>query len=248
MRGSHYYSSPYGPVSDRLVAWGANPLEVREVAQVFVQFVEGQVEYLPWSESGLALETGEIRTALVDLNRTGFLTVNSQPRVNGAPSNDPKFGWGPPHGYVYQKAYVEFFVCEEAVKELMSALDRFPSLDLHAMNYRGEEMKRRSGGDERPCAVTWGVFPGREILQPTIVDPASFTAWKDEAFDLWIHAWASIYPEDSPSYSLIWEIHDRFWLVNVVDNDYVGGDAFAIFRDEAVRAAAAKGLDIKTGI
>ena len=27
-------------------------------------------------------------------------------------------------------------------------------------------------------AVTWGVFPGKEILQPTVVDPISFGVWK----------------------------------------------------------------------
>jgi len=35
-------------------------------------------------------------------------------------------------------------------------------------------------------AVTWGVFPGREILQPTVVDPISFRVWKDEAFRQWL--------------------------------------------------------------
>lgn len=30
----------------------------------------------------------------------------------------------------------------------------------------------------QPNAVTWGVFPGREIIQPTVVDPVSFMFWK----------------------------------------------------------------------
>ena len=29
-----------------------------------------------------------------------------------------------------------------------------------------------------PIAVTWGVFPGREIIQPTVVDPIAFRSWK----------------------------------------------------------------------
>jgi len=29
-----------------------------------------------------------------------------------------------------------------------------------------------------PIAVTWGVFPGKEIIQPTVVDPIAFTVWK----------------------------------------------------------------------
>ena len=31
---------------------------------------------------------------------------------------------------------------------------------------------------EQPNAVTWGVFPGKEIIQPTVVDPISFLYWK----------------------------------------------------------------------
>lgn len=50
-----------------------------------------------------------------------------------------------------------------------------------------------------PIAVTWGVFPGREILQPTVVDPESFLVWKDEAFALWNVQWAKLYPENSRS-------------------------------------------------
>jgi methylenetetrahydrofolate reductase (NADPH) len=44
--------------------------------------------------------------ALQKLNELGYLTINSQPAVDGAPSNDPVHGWGPKHGYVYQKVSV----------------------------------------------------------------------------------------------------------------------------------------------
>lgn len=30
-------------------------------------------------------------------------------------------------------------------------------------------------------AVTWGVFPAREVIQPTVVDPQSFLVWKARA-------------------------------------------------------------------
>jgi len=39
--------------------------------------------------------------------------------------------------------------------------------------------------------VTWGVFPAKEIIQPTIVDHVSFNVWKDEAFEIWSRGWAS---------------------------------------------------------
>ena len=56
---------------------------------------------LPWSEmDSLQLETGYIKDQLVALNRKGFLTINSQPCVNGVPSTDEKVGWGGPNGWV----------------------------------------------------------------------------------------------------------------------------------------------------
>jgi methylenetetrahydrofolate reductase (NADPH) len=57
------------------------------------------VDVLPWSEmDSLQLETGHIKDQLVALNRHGFLTINSQPKVNGAPSCDKEVGWGGPGG------------------------------------------------------------------------------------------------------------------------------------------------------
>jgi methylenetetrahydrofolate reductase (NADPH) len=70
-------------------------------------------------------------------------------------------------------------------------------------------------------AVTWGVFPGKEIMQPTIVDTRSFLIWKDEAFGLWMSDWASIYEEKSAAFKLLKKIYETYYLVNIVDNNYV---------------------------
>ena len=81
--------------------------------------------------------------------------------------------------------------------------------------------------------MTWGVFPNSEIIQPTVVDAESFLSWKDEAFGLWLSEWASIYPKGSESAALFHRIYKSFYLVNIVDNDYIGSDIFA-FVDELV--------------
>lgn len=75
--------------------------------------------------------------------------------------------------------------------------------------------------------MTWGVFPGSEIKQPTIVEKLSFLAWKDEAFRLNLE-WASCYPEDSPARNFLTEVASSFYLVNIVHNDYQ--DPEAVFR------------------
>ena len=54
---------------------------------------------LPWSESmSMMSETHQIQQQLLQLNQKGYLTINSQPRVDGAPSSDPTVGWGGPNG------------------------------------------------------------------------------------------------------------------------------------------------------
>ena len=79
--------------------------------------------------------------------------------------------------------------------------------------------------------MTWGVFPGREVLQPTVVDPDAFLEWKTEAFELWLSKWCTAYDDDSRAADVLHEIHDTYFLVNVVDNDFVAGDIFAVFED-----------------
>ena len=62
-----------------------------------------KVTALPWNDDELAAETGVLVEKLASLNERGVLTINSQPAVNGAQSDDPVYGWGPKGGYVYQK-------------------------------------------------------------------------------------------------------------------------------------------------
>ncbi|KAM3577743.1 hypothetical protein VYU27_000287 [Nannochloropsis oceanica] len=144
--------------------------------------------------------------------------LDGKPAVDGRPSTDPEVGWGGPGGFVYQKAYVEFFCSPLKLKALMEELDRHPNLSYHAVNAAGEEYTNTQG--KRVNAVTWGVFPGKEIVQPTVVDAESFQIWKDEAFELWLTQWASAYGEGSTSRAVIQEIYDSYFLVNIVDENY----------------------------
>lgn len=88
---------------DALKLWG-EPSSFADVASLFVRFCTGELSALPWSDQALAKETSVISSQLAKMNELGFLTINSQPAVNGASSTDTVFGWGPSNGYVYQKA------------------------------------------------------------------------------------------------------------------------------------------------
>ena len=97
--------------------------------------------------------------------------------MNGVSSEDPIVGWGMPGGYVYQKAYLEFFTSRENVRALQNVLPMFSRVNYHIVNKDGSE-DLTNCHKHRPLAVTWGVFPGTEIIQPTVVDPVSFKYWK----------------------------------------------------------------------
>ncbi|XP_074704234.1 methylenetetrahydrofolate reductase (NADPH) isoform X2 [Strix aluco] len=117
------------------------------------------------------------------------------------------------------KAYLEFFTSSEIVTALLKVLKKYElRVNYHIVNVKGQNIT--NAPDLQPNAVTWGIFPGREIIQPTVVDPVSFLSWKDEAFALWIEQWAKLYEEESPSRMIIQYIHDNYYLVNLVDNDF----------------------------
>ena len=78
--------------------------------------------------------------------------------------------------YVYQKAYVEFFCSPQRFHSLQTRLKGAQSLTYMAVNARGE--LQSNIGPSEVNAVTWGVFPAKEVVQPTVVDPQSFTVWK----------------------------------------------------------------------
>ena len=191
--------------------WG-DPKSIKDICDLFVRYMEGKLDSLPWSEQHITHEADVIKDDLVTLNRRGLLTINSQPSVDGAKSTDPVHGWGPPNGYVFQKAYLEVLVSPELIAELITRIERNDDLTYYSVNKHGD-LKTNAPSDG-PNAVTWGVFPGKEIIQPTIVETISFLAWKDEFYRLG-QDWAQCYPSTSPSRYLIEDIMDTWYLVNI---------------------------------
>jgi methylenetetrahydrofolate reductase (NADPH) len=217
---SEYYLAFKRPKVNRKQLWGT-PQSQEDVWAVFAKFIDGSVKQLPWCEQTLSSESLVIKENLKWINAHGFLTINSQPRVNGAPSSDPSVGWGADNGFVFQKAYLEFFASPRLLGKLLEAFKDYPEISFHAMNLQGEEHTNTPA--HSVTAVTWGVFPGQEIVQPTVVDADSFAAWKDEAFELWQTQWATAYEPGSPSHDVIQEIYKTYFLVNIVDNEYTNG-------------------------
>ncbi|CAI8055832.1 Methylenetetrahydrofolate reductase, partial [Geodia barretti] len=212
------------------VMWGEELNCPEDVFHVFECYLTGnrnkngvKVTSLPWNDDELAMETSLLTQQLAAINRRGVLTINSQPAVNGRSSSDPVIGWGEKGGFVYQKAYLEFFCSPSFMRALMTVLVDYPQVNYHIVNRQGTE-NMTNCDSYQPIAVTWGVFPGMEIIQPTVVDPVSFHIWKDEAFMLWGTHWASLYSPESTSHHIISHIQNTYYLVNLVDNDFVSGN------------------------
>ena len=223
---NQYHAIRAGSKSDKIRAkrkkiWG-EPKTIKDITDVFVSFCKGKINSLPWCEMPLAQESKQISDDLLNLNEMGYFTINSQPKINGLPSEDAEVGWGGPGGRIYQKAYLEFFTSKDKLDRLLKSIGSKENISYEAININGDLITNLP--ENNVMAVTWGVFPNKEIIQPTIVDTRSFLIWKDEAFSLWMNDWASIYEPKSGSYKLIKEIYDTYYLVNIVDNDYVDGD------------------------
>ncbi|XP_005996631.1 methylenetetrahydrofolate reductase isoform X1 [Latimeria chalumnae] len=222
-----FYLKSKSPKDQLLKMWGEELTSEESVFEVFTHYISGEpngaghkVTCLPWNDDPLAPETNLLKEQLERVNKRGILTINSQPNINGSASTDPVVGWGPSGGYVFQKAYLEFFTSSENVTALLQVLKKYePRVNYHIVNVRDKNITNST--DLQPNAVTWGIFPGREIIQPTVVDPVSFMYWKDEAFALWIEQWAKLYEEETPSRMIIQYIHDNYYLVNLVDNDFL---------------------------
>ena len=104
-----------------------------------------------------------------------------------------------------------------------------PTLSFHALNYKGDY---QCNFNKTVTALTWGyaliqcslfnsyllytwsflcfnacrVFPDKEVLQPTVFDPASFGVWGEECFSLWIKSWAALYDDETDTAGLLYEV------------------------------------------
>lgn len=205
--------------------WGS-PTTKDQISDIFARHVDGKLEAIPWSEAGLNEETSTIRSELLRLIHKGWWTVASQPAVNGVKSDDAVFGWGPKGGFVFQKAFVEFFLPASDWQHLRDQLDALEDVSYYAGNAVGAyESSCSSGGRDEGAvnAVTWGAFPGKEIVTPTIIEEVSFKAWLEEAFGIW-REWQRVYPPRSDTSRLLERCRKEYWLVNVIHHGYVEGE------------------------
>ena len=212
------------------------PTTPEDITHLFVSHLAGQnPKQLPWSESAtLSSETALITSELTQLTRKkGYWTIASQPAVNGLSSTHSIHGWGPPGGFVFQKAFVEFFVSASTftttLQPRLDLLGKEGEISYYAGNALGTF--RSSESSDAVHAVTWGSFAGKEIATATMVEEVSFRAWVEEAFGIW-EEWARCVGEAvkrgraqkaRESREFLRKLEQDVWLVNVIGHSYQEG-------------------------
>lgn len=94
--------------------WG-HPKSFDDLTGIFTAYFHSSTATTPFSPAPLSGESQQIIPHLERLTSRGWWTVGSQPAVDAVSSDDDLFGWGPKGGYIFQKAFVEFFADQEVV-------------------------------------------------------------------------------------------------------------------------------------
>ncbi len=166
-----------------------------DISKVFLRYLHSTSNSTPFSPEPLSPESLLIIRHLERLINKGWWTVGSQPAIDGVNSSDEVVGWGPKGGYVYQKCFVEFFVEKEDIDKIEEKVRERGQgwVDYFAGNlevrlnisfvclyclYATQGECRTNVSEGGRNAVTWGVFPGQEVAQSTIIEKESFLAWK----------------------------------------------------------------------
>lgn len=246
-----------GPITARRL-WG-HPTSREDITTLFKKHVLGQLHAVPWSDDidvdaptnsgdgALRAETDIIRQELLALiEQNGFWTLASQPAVNGVKSDHPVFGWGPKgEGFVFQKAFVEFFCPGNIWTKLRQKLIKTPEEEISWMavdcegrfestetasseTVNGSDAKRDQNAST-VNAVTWGVFRGKEIITPTIIEAESFRAWAEEAYSIW-QEWRRCFPRGSENEQCLERCRRDIVLVNVVGQKFIEDDGKRLWK------------------
>ena len=129
----------YGPSlplsTAQAITYWSYPTSTSDITSIFLKCIGGEIPAVPWSASaegsgsdapsggGLSVESNRIKHWLRKMNAQGWWTIASQPAVNAGRSEDPEVGWGPKGGWVWQKAFVEFWMPRREWEGLRKCLE-----------------------------------------------------------------------------------------------------------------------------
>ncbi|KAL9594342.1 MAG: hypothetical protein Q9219_007078 [cf. Caloplaca sp. 3 TL-2023] len=221
------YSLPCSPARARTL-WG-EPISPSAITHLFTSHLSGKnPTQLPWSDDSspaLSRETAIIRDHLLTLTTTrNWLTIASQPAVDGFLSTDSIHGWGPAKGFVFQKPFVEFFCASSDWHYRLRPYLTSPPVAPEISYYAGHPSGAFETSEDRDAvhAVTWGSFLGQEITTATMVEEVSFQAWCREAFGRW-EEWAKCC-RNGKAREFLRGWKEELVLINVIGHSYQQGE------------------------
>tara|TARA_Y100001933_G_scaffold60323_2_gene60570 strand:+ start:8999 stop:10723 length:1725 start_codon:yes stop_codon:yes gene_type:complete len=218
----HLFSINLGSNEVKKKMWGKEITSINDIGERVIDFINEKIKYLPWCDN-LSEETEIIKDKLEKINRSGYITTNSQPSLNAIDS-DSKYGWGGKNGYIYQRAYIEFLSSPEKLNILLEKI-KDKNYSYCSINYNGNII---TNCEKSTNVITWGIFPNKEIIQPTIVDQRLFILWKDDIFNIIKNKWQNIYDKDSISYNVFENIKNNYYLTFIVDNNFINSDIYDV--------------------
>ncbi|SGZ56811.1 CIC11C00000002649 [Sungouiella intermedia] len=217
-----------------LELWGC-PQSLKDFSDIIVSYLKNEIKSLPWSDGPIGTDTNVLKDALIEVNKKGFFTLNSQPALSGIRSNDKTFGWGPKNGFVYQKQYLEFLVHKDVAQELLTKVEEHNKKDQHsvityyAVGKQGDV--ETNSKDDDINAVTWGVFQEKKFSNPLL---------SKSLLDEWVtifHSKAlseSVEKDKVDVFSkLFTSFGNEFVLCNFVNNDFTSDNnvMFSLLND-----------------
>ncbi|ODV63104.1 methylenetetrahydrofolate reductase (NAD(P)H) MET12 [Ascoidea rubescens DSM 1968] len=228
---------PIGIKNPLIELWGF-PQNIQELSKIFINYLLKKIKYLPFSDLEINPETLLIQEFLIEINSKGWLSIASQPSINGCNSYDKIIGWGPRNGFVYQKSFIEILVSKDDWENVLKPkittkeISQEELVGYYVTNHKGDFYETNLPEHNRSSAVTWGVFPNREIIQTTLLEEESFKVWKDELYKILLE-WSNLYlvsgknsksDQDKTramnSFKLIRSMYDSYYLVQIFHNDF----------------------------
>ena len=159
--------------------WGS-PTSRTDIGDLFKRHLMGDLDQLPWSEGGLNEETQVIKSELRRLiEGRGWWSVASQPAVDGVASDHAIFGWGPKGGFVFQKAFVEFFIPAQdwktKLRPRLTSADVTPEVSWYAARCPSWRGRTARSGHGTPASRTPPGAAPRPVPRPPSAAPRPAT-------------------------------------------------------------------------
>jgi methylenetetrahydrofolate reductase (NADPH) len=123
-------------------------------------------------------------------------------------------------GYIYQKEYLEFFCSRDKLLSILKCINKMNQKKRYI--YCATNVSNKIITNARKCDVTisWSVLNEHNILKINTISYDKFLKWKDNSYKI-LRDWMELYDIKSTSYEVLNNMHENYYLVYIIDNDYV---------------------------